>query len=314
MGIGGMTSTAGAIAMEYASARRREFAPSLVASAYPIGTILGGFVAIAVLDLFGWRGIFWFGGLLSAVLLPIAWLWLPESIDFLMTRQPRGALRKVNAVLKRLDLPALDALPETVSAGGDKMAALREIASPAHRVEIARLCVAHALNMFSFYFIINWATKWVTELGFSTTAGISYSIYVSIGGIVGALVTGWIAGRVGVKRMVLVMLCGVAGMIMIFGQLTSLPALIANALLLGAMLFGSAAACWLTIAYAFPAQLRATGLGVATTFGRIGSVFGPLTAGYLLAGGMSRSVICLLLALPAIGAALIFATARRASS
>jgi MFS family permease len=252
--------------------------------------------------------------LLSAALVPIAWLWLPESLDFLMTRQPRGALHKINAVLARLSRPAIDALPETASAGGSKMAALREITSSAHRVEIARLCVAHALNMFSFYFIINWATKWVTELGFSTTAGISYSIYVSIGGIVGALVTGWIAGRVGVKRMVLITLCGVAALIMLFGQLSSLSLLVANAVLLGAMLFGSAAACWLTIAYAFPAQLRATGLGVATTFGRIGSVFGPLTAGYLLAGGMGKPLICLLLAIPAIFAAFIFATARRASN
>lgn len=312
IGIGGMTSTAGTLAMEYASDKRREFAPSFVASAYPIGTIVGGVVAISVLDSFGWRGIFWVGGMLSAIIIPISWLWLPESLDFLLARQPRGALAKTNRVLDRLRLPRLDDLPPMPPAAKDSDA-VREIAAREHRFEILRLCTAHALNMFSFYFIINWAVKWVTELGLSTAAGISYSIYVSVGGIAGGLIAGWIAGRVGVKRLTFITLFGVAAMIILFGLLPpNLPLLVGNALLLGGMLFGSACGCWLTIVYAFPAQLRATGLGIATTVGRIGSIFGPLTAGYLLAAGMGKPLICILLAIPAMLAALIFSTARRA--
>jgi MFS family permease len=175
IGIGGMTSTAGAVAMEYASDKRREFAPSFVASAYPVGTILGGFVAIAVLDEFGWRGIFWVGGCLSALLFPIAWLWLPESLEFLLSRQPKGALEKTNKVLRRLQLPPLDALPPMTVSANDGMASIREIFAKEHRWEMLRLCIAHPLNMFSFYFIINWAVKWVTELGLSTAAGIVQS-------------------------------------------------------------------------------------------------------------------------------------------
>jgi len=311
IGIGGMTSTAGAIAMEYASDKRREFAPSAVASAYPVGTIVGGIVAISVLGEFGWRGIFWVGGLLSTILLPIAWFWLPESLEFLLSRQPKGALEKTNRVLTRLQLPLLEKLPPIEAKATDSAASIREISSKAHRFEIMRLCIAHPLNMFSFYFIINWAVKWVTELGLSTAAGISYSIYVSIGGIVGGLVAGWIAGRVGVKRLTFVTLFGMAGMIILFGFLPAdLPLLVGNALLLGGMLFASACGCWLTIAYAFPPELRATGLGIASTVGRIGSIFGPLTAGYLLAAGMDKSVICILLAIPAMLAAIVFSTAR----
>ena len=312
IGIGGMTSTAGAIAMEYASAQRRELAPSMVAAAYPVGSIVGGFVAIAVLGEFGWRGIFWFGGLLSLVLIPISWLWLPESLDFLLARQPRNALAKTNRILTRLDLPLLDALPPSQSTGGGKAAALKEIVRPENRFEVMRLCLAQGLNMFSFYFIINWAPKWVTELGFSTETGISYSIFLSVGGIAGALFTGWIAWRVGVRNMMIATLVGMAALIALFGSLPANTALLAgHAVPLGAAMFGSAAACWLTIAYAFPPQLRATGLGIGTTFGRIGSVFGPSTAGYLLEAGMGKPLICMLLAAPAVLASFIFMSARR---
>jgi MFS family permease len=91
-----------------------------------------------------------------------------------------------------------------------------------------------------------------------------------------------------------------------------LPLLFGHGVALGAMLFASACGCWLVIAYAFPPQLRATGLGIASTAGRVGSIFGPSIAGYLLVAGMGKSLICILLALPAVAAALIFASARRA--
>lgn len=312
IGIGGMTATAGAVAMEYANAQRREFAPSAVASAYPVGTILGGIVAIAVLGEFGWRGIFWFGGMLSAALLPVAWFFLPESLEFLLSRQPKGALEKTNKVLARIGLPPLTELPPMPARVADS-GAVREIFAPENRGTLLRLCIAHPLNMFSFYFIINWAPRWVTDLGLSTAAGIGYSIYVSIGGIFGGLVAGWIAGRVGVRRLMMVTMFGMAAMIVLFGLLPAVPILLlVNGVALGAMLFASACGCWLTIAYAFPPQLRATGLGLATTAGRIGSIFGPAVAGYLLVAGMGKPLIAFLLAMPAIASALIFATARRA--
>ncbi|HEY1124830.1 MAG TPA: MFS transporter [Sphingobium sp.] len=311
IGIGGMTATAGTVAMEYANAKRREFTPSAVASAYPVGTILGGIVAIAVLGEFGWRGIFWFGGMLSAALLPVAWFFLPESLEFLLSRQPKGALEKTNKVLARIDLPPLTALPPMPVRAADS-GAVREIFAPENRGTLLRLCIAHPLNMFSFYFIINWAPRWVTDLGLSTAAGIGYSIYVSVGGIFGGLVAGWIAGRVGVRRLMMVTMFGMAAMIVLFGLLPAVPLLLlANGVALGAMLFASACGCWLTIAYAFPPQLRATGLGIATTAGRVGSIFGPAVAGYLLVAGMGKPLIAILLAIPAIASALIFATARR---
>ncbi|MCX7677352.1 MAG: hypothetical protein N2Z59_08270, partial [Alteraurantiacibacter sp.] len=95
--------------------------------------------------------------------------------------------------------------------------------------------------------------------------------------------------------------------------------------LIGAALFGSAVANWLTIAYAFPPHLRATGLGFATTAGRVGSIFGPIVGGALLGTRsgdlelgiatidmtLSVGMVCLMMAVPAILSALVFNRARR---
>ena len=95
--------------------------------------------------------------------------------------------------------------------------------------------------------------------------------------------------------------------------------------LIGAALFGSAVANWLTIAYAFPPHLRATGQGFATTAGRVGSIFGPIVGGALLGTRtgeldlgfvsldltMTVATVCLVMAVPAILSALTFNRARR---
>lgn len=327
IGIGGMTSTAGTLALEYASYKRREFATSAVASAYPVGTIIGAMVAVAVLDTYGWRGIFWFGAGLSAVLLPIAWVWLPESLDFLLTRQPKGALETTNTVLRRMNVPEISELPPRPEDSGEGSTALKEIAQPVHRKElIGKLFLAHALNMFAWYYIINWGPPLVAEASGSDELGARYSAWVSYGGIVGGLTAGFLCGTFGVKRMMWATMVSLAVLIALFGQFVgNTPMLMVIAPLIGAALFGSAVANWLTIAYAFPPHLRATGLGFATTAGRVGSIFGPIVGGALLGTRtddlslgfatldvtLSVGMVCLIMGVPAILSALTFNRARR---
>jgi len=312
IGIGGMTSTAGTLALEYASQKRREFAASTVAAAYPVGTILGAYVAIAVLDGYGWRGIFWVGSALSGMLFPIAFIWLPESLDFLLTRQPKGALTATNKVLKRMRVPSVPALPPLPSGSAPGAFAAREVASPLHLRELAKLCVAHALNMFAWYYIINWGPPLVSGAAGLDEAGARYSAWVSYGGIVGGMATGWMCGIVGVKRMMWLTMTALAILIALFGQFVDdRQVLVVLGPFIGAALFGSATANWLTIAYAFPPQLRATGLGFATTAGRVGSIFGPLAGGFLLDAGWTVGAVCAAMAVPAMLSAATFSQARR---
>jgi MFS family permease len=325
IGIGGMTSTVGMIALEYASFRRREFAASAVASAYPVGVIIGAWVAATTLDGMDWRVIFWTGAALSAVLFPIAFVLLPESLDFLLNRQPRGALAKTNRMLDRMSIARIDSLPPKPA--GSKDAVLAEISQGFHVRELLKLFLAHSLNMFAWYFIIQWGTPLVAESTGSSVTGANYSQWVSYGGIAGGLTAGYLCGLLGVRRVMWFTMLGLGASIAAFGQLSGNPgALVLIAPLIGGMLFGSATANWLTITYAFPPQLRATGLGFATTAGRVGAVGGPYIGGLLLntretgafeIAGMSFPMtltiasVCIIMAIPAVLSAITFGTARR---
>jgi MFS family permease len=325
IGIGGMTATAGMLALEYASQWRREFAASGVASAYPVGTIIGAYVAVMVLDGYGWRGIFWVGAGLSAVLLPIAFAWLPESLDFLLIRQPKDALATTNRILRRIAVPEIAELPPKPE--GTRTWLIDEILTWHHGRELLKLFLAHALNMFTWYFMINWGVPLVAEATGSDATGALYSAWVSYGGIVGGLAAGFLCGKIGVKPMMWFTMLSLAALVAAFGHFVgNQGALMILAPLIGAMLFGSATANWLTIAYAFPPQLRATGLGLGTTAGRVGSIFGPIVGGALLdtrSTGqfelygigfpltMTVASVCLVMAIPAVLSALTFSRARR---
>jgi len=306
IGMGGMTSTAGTLAMEYSSANRRELSVGLVVIGYPVGSVLGSSLAILLLQYFTWHSIFWGGALLAALLLPlIAWR-LPESLEFLLSRQPVGALAKVNKVLDRLGIATLDALPPRKAEGVGREGLARFL-EPAMLRRVMRVCAGQAANMFSWYFIFNWATKWVAEMGLSDSAGISFSLSISIGGVAGGLAAGALAANIGLRKVTTLSLVGVAACIILFSLMPpSLPMLTVLALVLGAVLFASAASIYSTIALAYPPQMRATGAGIASTAGRVGAIFGPLTAGLLRDEGLSIALICLLLAIPALLSAAIF--------
>lgn len=325
IGIGGMTATVGMIALEYASFRRREFAASAVAASYNVGTIIGGMVAAYGLSGMDWRVIFWAGASLSALLFPLAFAMLPESLDFLLNRQPKNALARTNRMLDRMGIARIAGLPPKPP--GAKDAVLAEIAQPLHRWQLLRFFLAHALNMFAWYFIIQWGAPLVSEVSGSGVAGADYAKWVAYGGVAGALGAGYLCGVLGVRRIMWASMLGLAFSIAAFGQLVGNPVALAFlAPVIGAMLFGSATANWLTITFAFPPQLRATGLGFATTAGRVGAVGGPWIGGLLLAtretgtlelGGLSLPLalslgsVCVIMAVPAVLSALTFGGARR---
>ena len=325
LGIGGMTSTVGMLALEYASFTKREFAASVVASAYPVGTIIGAFVAASALEGVDWRAIFWVGAALSAALFPLAFLMMAESLDFLLNRQPKGALAKTNRVLRRMGIDQISALP--AKPAGSKDAVLSEIKQKVHVRELLKLFLAHALNMFGWYFIIQWGPPLIAETSGDPVLGADYSQYFSYGGIIGGMTAGFLCGLFGTRAIMWTTMLSMGALIALFGQFVNDPdVILIIAPFMGAALFGSATANWLTIAFAFPPQLRATGLGFATTAGRVGAVGGPYIGGLLLntreagvfeLGGMAIPMtltigsVCAIIAVSSVLSATTFTFARR---
>ena len=111
IGVGGILASLNVITSEYASKRWRATAISLQVTGYPIGATIGGTIAAVLITTYGWRSAFLFGAASSLLMIPIVVQTLPESLDFLLARQPPGALDRLNALLRRMGRAPVDALP-----------------------------------------------------------------------------------------------------------------------------------------------------------------------------------------------------------
>ena len=83
LGIGGMLAAINAVAAEFSNTRRRDLSVSMMSIGYPVGAVLGGLVAAQLLRGNDWRTVFYFGAGVTALLIPVVYLVVPESVHWL---------------------------------------------------------------------------------------------------------------------------------------------------------------------------------------------------------------------------------------
>lgn len=301
LGIGAMLPSLTTVVAEYSSTRRRELSIGVWATGYPIGATLGGLGAVFVVDSFGWRGIFVLGGLLSLAMIPIVIWRLPESLAFLATRRPRGALERINLLLRRVGSQEIDQLSEPPAA--QARARARDVVRGRLGAHSAALWSAFFCVMMSFYFVLSWTPKLLVDAGLRAEQGISGGVLLNLGGIAGALGLGLLAARVGPFLIVALTMAAGAGALALFGLFAhGIVLAMTLALVVGYLIFGSMVGLYSIMPSVYPTEVRNTGSGLSVGMGRIGAIASPFVAGLLLESGWSGSSTYVLFALPLLAA------------
>jgi len=307
-GAGGMYTATSTLVFEYSSKNRRETSIGCVILGYSLGTVIGGAISVFLLEHFGWRSIFLFGGALGLIFIPIVLWKVPESLEFLMSRQPRNALSRINRILVRLDVQPMSALPPPQRTSASR--SLKGGPLDLFKADILPIAIpvilAKFLFMISQYFILNWTPKLMTEAGFSEAGGISFSIALSIGGMTGSGLVGFATARWGVRPVGITMTLLASASIFAFGLMPPEPVLLAAVLFVaGASIFAASTCVFTVSAAALPVHVRGTGVGLAGGAGRLGSMLGAYMGGLLLSVGFERWGLCAVLAIPAAVVALL---------
>ncbi len=285
IGIGGMLASTAAIVAECANARRRNLAVAIMAGGYPMGAVVGGAIASALLAGGGrWQTIFQFGALATAVFIPLVFWLVPETVAFLVHRQPAGTLDRVNRTMAGWGHPPIAALPPRDE--GAKRVSLAEAFAPGMAGVTTLLTIAYFAHIMTFYFLMKWTPKVVADMGFSPAEAGGVLVWANVGGASGSIAISLLTQRFGVRPLVIAaMLVGV-GAIAAMGQVPhTLLGLSAVALLGGFFINGATAGLYAVFAQSFPARLRAGGTGFVIGVGRGGAALGPVLAGLLFTAG-----------------------------
>jgi MFS family permease len=249
---------------------------------YPLGGGIGGLWASGLINAYGWRSVFYLGAAVTALLLPLCYVFVPESVHWLTRKQPANALARINRSLSKLKQPQVNAVPELNTA--DRKISLADIFSPALVGITLTVTAAYFLHIVSFYFLATWTPRIVAAMFPALPPGTGPRVLAltNFGGAVGGAVFGLLAGRVGLKPLTIIILLMNAVSIFLFGRTPAdLGTLTWLAIAVGT--FGNAAisGMYSIAAYAFPTHVRATGTGFVIGIGRGGAVLSPWLAGFL---------------------------------
>lgn len=318
VGIGGILACSNVIGGELASTRWRGLAVSLNSTGYAIGATLGGIAALLLVESFGWRSVFVAGGIGTAALIPLVLVRLPESIDFLLVRQPAGALETVNAFARRIGQEPIRELPvETASGSGRSgiISTTRRLFDTQNRRTTVLVWTAFFFTMFGFYFVTSWTPKLLVEAGMSAKEGITGGMVLNLGGILGTFLLGALAARYRLAKVLIAYLLVTAGLMTIFVPSAAVFALaLTVGFGLGVVVNGCIAGLYALTTTAYAAPIRATGMGWAIGIGRIGAIVSPLIAGALLDADWSPASLYVLMAvlfIAAAGAIMALSSSRR---
>ena len=298
LGIGTMLASLTSMVSEFAPNRHRNLCVLILHAGYPIGAIIAGFVAAWMLPEYGWRPLFVFAGLLSLVSVPLVFFLLPESLEFLVNKQPPNALTSINKVLNRMGHSPLDVLPEKTNSskvsGGVRALFSNELKTPT-----LILWTAFMMSFATLYFLLSWVVKLAVESGLSIENAMYAGITLNLGAVFGSLTLGFLSMRFGLKRIISCFFFFGSPIIVAYGNL-DVSVFIVLILIFFLMYFvqGGFAGLYAVAARLYPTEIRTTGVGWAIGAGRIGAIIGPAAAGFILGAGVSIGWTFVIFAVP----------------
>jgi MFS family permease len=282
LGIGGMLAATNAVTAETSSKSGRSVAMALYVIGYPVGGVIGGFAAQSWLLVdYDWRAVFLFGAVVTAAMIPLVWLLVPETAAFYAARRPAGALEKINRSLRALRQPEIDALPE-ISPTAPKPKVTDILSNPRLRPVTLLLAFGYLFHTITFYYILKFAVQIVADSGFSQPEAASTLTWANVGGAVGGALFGFLMKRWDIKAPTIAAAVLGSAAVAAFGMgsdtlwgwriATFLTMFFLNAAIVG---------YYAAFARGFPAYARATGTGFVLGVGRAGAAGSPIIAGFL---------------------------------
>ena len=310
LGVGALLASMAAMTSEYSSEKRRNLCVTFLQAGFPLGAIITGFVAADIIPTLGWRPMFIGAGIITGIMLPVVYFYLPESLEFLLRKQPANALRDMNRTFTRMGNPTLSTLPQQPTNANQKQSVKALFGS--RSFSTLMLWTGVFMGFFTLYFVISWIPKIAVDAGLALDKAIYAGTAYNVGSIFGSIFLGWVSAYFGLQRMIMTFFFASAVVLIVFGNVSmGLSGILFCSLLIGITVNGGFNGFWPTAARLYPTEIRTTGIGWALGAGRGGAVLGPLIGGYLLESGVGLSITFVVFAVPLViagGAAYLIRT------
>jgi AAHS family benzoate transporter-like MFS transporter len=260
LGLGGVLPVAIALVNEYAGVGKGGSATTVLMTGYHVGAVITALLGIVVIPALGWRAMFVIGALPAVVLVPLIVRYLPESASFLREKAAGGRTERN---------------PVTILFGNGYL-----------RATLA-FWVSSFMGLLLVYGLNTWLPEIMRSAGYELGAALALLLVLNVGAILGLLVAGQVANRVGTRPAVIAWFTAAALFLALLSIRLPGAGVYIGVLLAGVFVFSSQVLVFAYVSQLYPAAARGTAIGAASGVGRLGAISGPLIGGALLTAGIA---------------------------
>ncbi|MBA4069245.1 MAG: 3-(3-hydroxy-phenyl)propionate transporter MhpT [Acinetobacter sp.] len=264
-GLGGAMPILITLASEAVSPQNRGRAVGLMYCGMPVGAAILSLIAATEFGA-NWKNVFYLGGLLPILAIPLMMLFLPESKEYLKAQNKTAAELAVAPQGSFKDLFNSDNLLRTLC-----------------------IWVSYFFTLMVVYIMLSWLPSLFMELGFTRKDGSTAQFYFMVTATIGTIILGMLTDRWKKAYVILLMYGGILAGLLALNGASSLNQMYMAAALAGAFVIGCQGVLYAFGSIVYPTEVRGTGVGVASAVGRIGAMLGPVIAGQLLTAGFGAA-------------------------
>jgi AAHS family 3-hydroxyphenylpropionic acid transporter len=282
LGFGAALPNMMAIAAEISRPEKAATTAAMMFCGMPVGGGLSALVTQLLPPDFDWRVLFLIGGILPVIMIPVLWWLMPETL----TRAAAGAPPRA---------PILNALFGEGRAGSTLL-----------------LWLTFLPTLLILYLFLNWLPTLVIANGFDAATAPRTSMALNFGSVAGALVFGHLADRHHFRWPITIAYIALIGALLGLAQSQGQAITICLSAAVGFFLLGANYALYGVAPIYYPGGIRGTGSGASVAVGRIGSILGPLFAGFMMSTGTTATgVVYYMVPVAAVAAIAVFALSYR---
>ncbi|MEF3303033.1 MFS transporter [Paenibacillus sp. GYB003] len=261
-GLGGELPVASTLVSESVPARDRGRTVVLLESFWAAGWIASALIAYFVIPQYGWRTAFVIGA-------------LPALYAFYLRRAVEDSPRYLN---QRGRKPSF----------GERFAS---VWSPAYRTSTVTLWILWFAVVFSYYGMFLWLPTVIVMKGFDLVKSFGYVLVMTLAQLPGYFTAAYLIETFGRKFVLVAYLLLTAASALWFGSAETIGGIVGAGVCLSFFNLGAWGAMYAYTPELYPTSIRSTGVGFASSFGRVGGVIGPFLVGALVARGTGIAAV-----------------------
>jgi MFS transporter, AAHS family, 4-hydroxybenzoate transporter len=297
LGIGGALPTSTTTTAEFTPLRHRTLAVTATIVCVPLGGMLAGLFAGAVLPAHGWRALFFIGGAIPLTLSLLLLFGLPESPRFLIRRPARWPeLSRLLARMSRAS-PTNAAFSDRVEQSVEHRKGIAALLEAGLACDTLAIWCAFFMCLLAVYSVFSWLPTMLTAEGLDVAVAASGLTAYNMGGVFGALFCAVAIARFGSRWPLLACCAGGAASALVlqqFGAKDHTSLLIAGLGVHGLFVNAVQSTMFALCAYVYPTAVRATGTASALVFGRFGAIVSAFAGAAVITSGGASAYLMML--------------------